>query len=54
MTDEDKRKLREVQQNLADAARAIDAASINLQALVNASQRGAARRADNGTQDDRE
>lgn len=49
MTDEDKRKLREVQQNLADAARAIDAASINLRALVNTSQRAGARRTHDGT-----
>lgn len=53
MTDEDKRKLREVQQNLADAARAIDAASINLRKLVNAGQR-AARRADDGVENGRE
>ncbi|MFW6024506.1 MAG: hypothetical protein ACOC8P_02690 [Dichotomicrobium sp.] len=35
MTEEDKRKLHEVQQNLANAERAIDAARINLRAVLN-------------------
>lgn len=35
MTEEDKRKLHEAQQNLANAERAIDAARINLRAVLN-------------------